>query len=135
MKQNINNTPANSGSGDKFKIAFDKVNANFTELYGLIVTNNKQIENGRNFITAANLPKEQPLEFITGLNLVITTITTNISTINNNLKDLELEITTLNSTVASLNSTVLAQASLIASQSNLIAIINSEIASLKTKVK
>lgn len=56
-KQTINiGTSANDGTGDPLRIAFDKANDNFDELYAAIVTTTSDLTNDSGFITANSIP-------------------------------------------------------------------------------
>lgn len=56
-KQIVNiGTTANDGTGDPLRIAFDKINDNFDELYSSVVTSTSDITNDSGFITANSIP-------------------------------------------------------------------------------
>jgi chromosome segregation ATPase len=123
MKQTIVNTPINSGEGDSLKVAFDKVNSNFDELYsGISITGTSQLINDAGFITSDELPTEYPMSAITGLNSALVSLNSSISgltnTTNVNSQDIltiQGDLNTINSTISTINSTLNAQALLISS--------------------
>jgi len=123
MQQLIINTPINSGEGDSLKVAFDKVNSNFSELYsGISITGTSQLINDSGFITINEVPTEYAMSAITGLNSALATISSNISslsgTTNTNSQDIltiQGDINSINGLISTINSTLNTQALLISS--------------------
>lgn len=121
MKQTIVNTPINSGDGDSLKVAFDKVNSNFDELYSAItLTGTSQLINDSGFITINEVPTEYAMSAITGLNSSLALLSSNIgslsATTNTNSQDIlniQGDINSINGLISTINSTLNAQALLI----------------------
>jgi chromosome segregation ATPase len=121
MQQIIINTPINSGQGDSLKLAMDKINTNFSELYsGISITGTSQLINDSGFITIDEVPTEYAMSAITGLNSALASISSNISslsaTTNTNSQDIltfQGDINSINATIGVINTTLNAQALLI----------------------
>ena len=122
-RQIITNTPADSGNGDSLKVAFDKVNANFAELYTGVtantITKTSEIEND-------GADGVHPF-LSTNDSIAISAVTS----LQSSLTDLQDQIDALNETIVDLNSTIVAQAGTISTLSGVITTQNTQIASMQ----
>jgi peptidoglycan hydrolase CwlO-like protein len=147
-RQIINNTPANSGSGDNLKVAFDKVNAMTTEIYTILsalqvvsggtITSTSDLtndgESGTPFITESDIPTSWNITDITNLSSTLSSIQTQINNIITDLNNDELDIAALQTDMSNLSSTITSLSSTILSQNNTISQINLDIVSIKNRL-
>jgi hypothetical protein len=99
---NIGDHPSD-GSGDPIRVAFDKTNQNFTDLYGnLTLSFTSNIDALSN--TVANLSSE-----VASLTSNVTVLTGDIATLTGDIATLNSDLANLTSNVASLTSSVYTQ--------------------------
>jgi peptidoglycan hydrolase CwlO-like protein len=111
MIQTINNTPENSGNGDSLKVAFDKVNDNFSYVSEIIeniptgatITQTSQLENDGDgispFATVSQIPTSFPISGVTNLQQ-------SLDNINNAINQLQTEVSGQTSTINIIQSEV-----------------------------
>lgn len=147
-RQIINNTPANSGSGDNLKVAFDKVNTMTSEIYSILsalqgvsggtisstsdLTNDG--ESGEPFITQLDIPTSWNITDITDLSSTLDDLQSQIDSITTNLSNDELDIAALQTDTTNLSNTISSLSSTILSQNNSISQINLDIVSIKDRL-
>lgn len=138
-KQTIINTPADSGLGDSLKVAMDKCNSNFTELYtavsGATITATSDLTNDGSdgthpFITAQDLPSSFAMSAVTGLNSALSTINANIASISATTTGHTATIASMQSSITTITSALVAMNSTINTQNGQITAIQSDIADI-----
>lgn len=137
MRQNINNNPADSGLGDSIKVAFDKTNNNFIELYDSLsgitsITKTSELindgSNGTNeFISVGD---SIPMSAITGLITSIQNLNSDINNLSIELSGNTDSITTIQDDINAINSSITDLISSINTQNGLISGIQSDIADI-----
>lgn len=126
MIQTINNTPVNP---DTIKVAFDKTNANFVELYSALTISKTSdlINDGSDginqFITIQDVPTTIAISNVIGLSEII-------DQIENDVLQIQTDIQNNNNDVVILNATILTLNGIINTQNGQIATMQSDIANL-----
>jgi len=127
--ETIINTPENSGQGDSLKVAFDKVNNNFSYVSEIIetlptgstVTKTSELENDGDgdspFATVSQIPTSFPISGVTGLQQELNLINEELDT----LDSVPSDINSINSTISSLNSIINTQNQIISELQSAIA--------------
>lgn len=145
MRENITNTPINSGLGDNLKVAFDKVNSNFIEVYdllsslGVLPTKTSDLtndgENGINpFITLLDIPTSYEISDIDGLQTALDSLQLSIVNLQSEYTSLGIIVNDLTYDLSVTNALIVAQNSLIVSQNLSITAINNEIIDIKQRL-
>mgnify|MGYP007100047528 CR=1 FL=1 len=125
-RQIINNIPADSGNGDSLKVAFDKVNANFAEVYSAVtattVTKTSDLTNDGADGTHPFISTNDSIAFSA------------VTSLQSTIDDLQSQIDTLNDTISDLNADIVTQASTISTLSGIINTQNGQIAVMQADI-
>jgi hypothetical protein len=144
MRQEINNSPANSGNGDTLKESFDKVNAMTTELYdnvdtlftsiGAFPTLVSELTNDAGYITIGDVPSTWEIADIIDLQTTLTSMQADTTNTVNDIADLQDASIANSNDITDINSALAAMLQTINTQNGLITQINADILSIKQRL-